>query len=163
MITALKALHIAALVVWCAGLFALPLLLTKHDPQHSQSTYARLRQLTHYSYIAVLTPAAVIAIAAGTALIFLRAVYEPWLFAKLAAVGLLVCLHAWQGLAVIKMGESAGQHQPPGAALMIGLSVVLMSVVLLLVLAKPALPAGLLPDWLMLPRYRPLPVDETPI
>jgi protoporphyrinogen IX oxidase len=28
----LKAIHIAMLVVWCAGLFALPLMLARHDP-----------------------------------------------------------------------------------------------------------------------------------
>ena len=162
MITALKSLHIAALIVWCAGLFALPLLLTKHDPQHSQSSYARLRKLTDFSFRLVMTPAAVIAIAAGTALVFERAVYVPWMFAKLAAVGLLVALHAWQGVALARMGESAGQHRPPPATLLIVLSIGVMSAVLLLVLAKPTLPASVLPDWLMTPRYRSLPVSATP-
>ena len=33
----LKALHIAALVIWCAGLFALPLMLARHDPALGQA------------------------------------------------------------------------------------------------------------------------------
>ena len=162
MITALKGLHIAALIVWCAGLFALPLLLGRHDPGLSQAPYARLRQLTDASYRLVMTPAAVIAIAAGTALVFARGVYEPWMAAKLAAVGLLVCLHAWQGLAVVKMGEYAGQRSTPNAALLIVLSIGVMSIVLLLVLAKPAPPPGLLPQWLLRPLYRSLPIEATP-
>lgn len=163
MITALKALHIVALVVWCAGLFALPLMLTKHDPQHSQTAYARLRELSQFAYTALLTPAAVIAIAAGTALIFMRGVFEPWMFAKLAAVGLLVCLHAWQGSSLIKMGETVGQHRPPRARLMIVLAIPIMAIALVLVLAKPSFSTAHFPDWLTAPRDRQLPVDETPI
>ncbi len=163
MITALKALHIVALTVWCAGLFALPLMLTKHDPQQSQTAYARLRELSQFAYTVLLTPAAVIAIAAGTALIFVREVFEPWMFAKLSAVGLLVCLHSWQGALLIKMGETAGQHQPPHPMLMIVLASCVVAVALVLVLAKPTFSAAHFPDWLTVPRDRQLPVDETPI
>lgn len=162
MLTALKALHIAALIVWCSGLFALPLLLSRHAPQQTQAHFARLRKLTDANYRFVMTPAAVLAIAAGTALVFLRSVYEPWMLAKLVVVGLLVCLHTWQGWAVARMGETAGQARPPAVALMIGVTVGLIGAVLLLVLGKPPLPVDLLPDWLMAPRYRPLPVDEPP-
>lgn len=162
MLTALKALHIAALIVWCSGLFALPLLLSKHGPQQTQSHFARLRKLTDSNYRYVMTPAAVVAIAAGSALVFVRSVYEPWMFAKLAAVGLLVCLHTWQGWAVARMGETAGQARLPAVALMTGFAVCLIDAVLVLVLGKPPLPVDLLPDWLMTPRYRPLPVEEPP-
>lgn len=162
MLTALKAMHIAALLLWCSGLFALPLMLSKHEPQQTQSHFARLRKLTDYNYRFVMTPAAVIAIAAGTALVFVRSVYEPWMFAKMAAVGLLVCLHTWQGWAVMRMGETAGQARPPGVLLMTGFTVCVIGAVLLLVLGKPPLPADLLPGWLMAPRYRPLPVEEPP-
>lgn len=162
MVLALKALHVAALIVWCAGLLALALLLTVHDPQHGQSIFARLRRLTHYSYTGLVTPAAVLAIAAGTALVFARGVFEPWLFAKLAAVGVLVVLHAWLGLAVSKIGETAGRHQPPSARLAFAVALPAMAAALLLVLAKPELPAGLLPEALDAPRYRALPLDATP-
>jgi putative membrane protein len=162
MVLALKALHVAALIVWCAGLLALALLLTVHDPQHEQSIYARLRRLTHYTYTLLVTPAAVLAIVAGTALLFARAVFEPWMFAKLAVVGVLVALHAWLGLAVSKMGETAGQYEPPSARLALGVALPAMAAALLLVLAKSPLPAGLLPDALEAPRYRSLPLDATP-
>ncbi len=162
MITAVKALHIVALIIWCAGLFALPLMLTKHHPQHSQTAYARLRELSQFTYTALSTPAAIIAIVAGTALIFMRGVFEPWMFAKLAAVGLLVCLHAWQGHSLIKMGETAGQQEPPRAGLMLVLAIAMMALALVLVLAKPSFSATHFPEWLTVPRDRQLPVDETP-
>ena len=163
MITALKSLHIAALIIWCAGILALPLMLARHDPQQSQARYARLREITQFTYTAVLTPAAVMAVAAGTALIFLRHVFEPWMYLKLAAVALLVCVHAWQGHVLTQMGESSGERQPPSALAMIMLATPIIATVLLLVLAKPDLEFEGFPAWLSEPRGRPLPVPETPI
>jgi uncharacterized membrane protein len=70
-----KALHIAALVIWCAGLFALPLMLARHDPAIGQADYSRIRLASHYGYTWVVTPAAMLAVAAGTLLIFLRELF----------------------------------------------------------------------------------------
>jgi len=82
-LTVVKALHIAALILWSAGLIALPLVLGKHEAGEEQADYARLRRITNYGYTRIVTPAAVIAVSAGTALIFLREVFVPWMFAKL--------------------------------------------------------------------------------
>ena len=89
-ITLLKAIHIMALLLWTAGLLSLPLMLARHEEGEHQFRYARIRKFTHYSYTRLVTPAAVIAIAAGTPLIFLRGMFVPWLFAKLALVAMLV-------------------------------------------------------------------------
>src|SRR5690606_27389949 len=59
-----KALHIAALTIWCAGLFALPLMLARHDPAIGQADYSRIRVASHYGYAWGVTPAALVAIAA---------------------------------------------------------------------------------------------------
>lgn len=158
----IKGLHIAALILWCAGLIALPLVLAKHRRDEAQTAYARLRLLTHDSYTMIVTPAAVVAIAAGTALIYLRGVFEPWMFAKLVAVGLLVCLHAFVGHVVILMSERRGEYQPPSPTPLILASIATMVVVLTLVLAKPVIP-DLAPAWLKAPQNRQLPVEETPI
>lgn len=157
-----KGLHIAALILWCAGLVALPLMLGKHQAGESQASYARLRLLTHDSYTMIVTPAAVTAIAAGTALIYLRGVFEPWMFAKLVAVGLLVCLHALVGHTVLLMSERRGEYVPPSPMPLIAGSIVTMTVVLILVLAKPVVP-DIAPAWLKAPQNRQLPVEETPI
>jgi protoporphyrinogen IX oxidase len=146
-----KGLHIAALVIWCGGLFALPLLLARHDAAIGQSDYSRIRRVTHYGYIFAITPAALIAIGSGTALIFLREVYVPWLFAKLVFVALLVAFHAWVGHTLVEVAETEGTHVPPEPALPLTLLLVPILAILTLVLAKPDLQTIPLPEWLMQP------------
>lgn len=163
MITLFKFLHIGALLVWCAGLLGLPLLLAKHRPEELQLDYARLRFVTHYSYVRIVTPAAVLAISFGTVLIFLRGVFVPWLFVKLVAVGGLVAIHAYIGHITLLMGERVGKYQPPGGRFLVGLSLLALLVILVLVLGKPIIAAELLPSWLLEPQDQPLPVPETPI
>ena len=163
MIVAIKLLHIAALSIWCAGLVGLPLLLVKHAPGDEQEDFSRLRVLTHSTYIRIVTPAAVIAIAMGTALIFLRDVFVPWMFAKLVLVGLLVLLHGWLGHITVNIGERRGGYAPARAWPFLVISLAAMLVVLVLVLAKPLLTEDLVPDWLTEPQGQSLPVDEVPM
>ncbi|MET0269553.1 MAG: CopD family protein, partial [Sphingomonas sp.] len=158
----LKALHIIALIIWCAALIGLPLLLAKHEEDEEQAVYARLRRMTHHAYVRIVTPAAVVAIAAGTVLIYVREVFVPWLFAKLVAVGLLVALHALVGHTIVLMSERRGRYAPPGPAPLIAAMTATMAAVLFLVLAKPVVP-DLRPAWLEKPVGRPLPVTETPL
>jgi protoporphyrinogen IX oxidase len=113
----LKALHIVGLLLWCGGLFALPGMLAWHDPAIGQADYRRIRRATHYTYTFVVTPAAVIAVIAGTWLILIREVYEPWLYLKLAFVALLVALHGWVGHIIVEVAETSGTHRPPSPTL----------------------------------------------
>ncbi|WP_448663908.1 CopD family protein [Sphingomonas sp. CJ20] len=163
MIAAVKLFHIAALSIWCAGLIALPLLLAKHEAGDEQEDYARLRMLTHLAYVRVVTPAAVIAITLGSALVFLRGVFVPWMFAKLVVVGVLVLLHAWIGHVTVTIGERRGGYTPRRAWPFVALALAAMLVILVLVLGKPVLGDGLAPGWLVAPRGQPLPVDEVPM
>ena len=158
MIALLKALHIGALVFWCAGLVGLPMMLAHHDPAMSQTDYARARRYTHFAYTMVITPAALLAVVSGTWLIFLREVYEPWLFAKLAIVVLLVTGHAWIGRVLTLIGESGGRRDPPATRWMLSALITPMLLILLLVLGKPAIEAEQLPDWLQRPQDSALPV-----
>lgn len=162
MIVALKALHVVAVIIWCAGLFALPLMLRHLEPDQSQLTFTRLRKVTHYGYTRLMTPAAVIAVAAGIALIFLRQTYTGWMIAKLGAVGLLACVHGLQGHVVLRSGEEKGRYDTPRASLLIAPALLAMTLVLLIVLAKPTIPASLFPEWLTTPRGRQLPWEEVP-
>jgi protoporphyrinogen IX oxidase len=147
-----KALHILGLIVWCAGLLAMPLMLGQHDPAHSQDEFGRLRRSTHLTYTMVVTPAAVIAVIAGTWLIFLRETFFPWLYAKLFFVFILVCVHAWVGHVIVTIGESGGQRRPPGPLLPLAAMLMPMVAILVLVLAKPELGGIEFPDWLTEPR-----------
>ncbi len=162
-INIVKALHIAGIALWGAGLIGLPLLLARHDPDDPQDDYTRVRRFTHYGYTHLLTPAAVIAVTAGTALIFLREMFVPWMFAKLLLVGMLVVVHIWIGNTVVKMGEERNRHQPPPPALVIGSAGIVLFAILLIVLVKPAIGVDALPEWLLSPRERQLPFDEVPI
>lgn len=143
-----KAAHIIGLVVWVGGLIALPLMLTRHDPAISAGDYRMIRRASHLTYTMCVTPAAVIAVIAGTWLIFMRGVYTPWLFAKLAFVALMVLAHAWIGHVVVKIGEEPGEHTPPAPWLPISAVLVPALAILFLVLAKPVLDWIIFPQWL---------------
>lgn len=156
----MKTLHVTAVIVWCAGLLALPLMLRHLEPEQGQFTFSRLREATHYGYTYLMTPAAVIAVAAGIALIFLRQTYTGWMIAKLAAVGLLACVHGVQGYVVLRSGEENGRYDTPPASVLLVPALLAMTLVLLIVLAKPDISASLFPEWLTTPRYRPLPWEE---
>jgi uncharacterized membrane protein len=166
-VAALKFLHIAALSLWCAGLVGLPLLLARHRPGDDQLDFARRRLVTHYGYVRLVTPAAVVAIAAGTALIFLRGVFVPWMFAKLAVVGLLVVLHAWIGHVTLQIGEQQGRYDAPPGGPLVAAALLAMTAILVLVLGKPVFAdwfgAGWPgPAWLLQPRGQPLPIGAVP-
>jgi protoporphyrinogen IX oxidase len=165
MIALVKALHIAGLVLWCASLLTLPLLLGLHrqlaaspNATQLQHNYTRFRRLTHFTYTALATPAAIVAIAAGTVLIFGAQVFEMWLLAKLACVAGMVLAHAWLGHLIVQSGEKEVHWRMPAPTLSLLLAVPCMLGVLWLVLLKPDLGqlANAVPDWLQAPRDKEL-------
>lgn len=158
-ITLLKALHIAALVIWCGGLLALPLMLTRHDPAIAADEYTRIRKATHRAYVGLVTPAAVTAIVAGTWLIFFREVFVPWLYAKLVFVAALVAAHAWVGHVVVQIAERPDDYQPPQPYLPLALILLPVFAILFLVLGKPDLSWVRVPQWLQEPLGHELPLD----
>ncbi len=147
-----KGVHIAALAVWCGGLVALPFMLRRHDPAVVAADYRLIRRATHLTYTICVTPAAVIAVIAGTWLIFLRETFSSWLYAKLVLVALLVAAHAWIGRTLVKVAEEPGKHTPPQPYLPTAAVLLLVIGILALVLAKPALAWLTFPDWLLEPR-----------
>lgn len=158
----LKALHIAALCLWCGGLLALPMMLTRHDPASSQSDYTTIRHSTHLTYTVLVTPAGVVAVIAGTWLVFLRQTFEPWFFAKLAFVAGLVALHAWIGHNIVRIAEEPGRHKVPSAWIPAAGILFCAVAILLLVLGKPDLWAIAFPDWLLEPQGGQLPFRDVP-
>lgn len=154
-----KAVHIAALFIWCGGLLALPLMLASHERDNTIPEYVRIRRATHLTYTVVVTPAAVVAVVAGTWLIFFREVLVPWLYAKLLFVAVLVCVHAWIGHILVSVAESEREQQPPPAIIPITLALVPMLVILALVLGKPDFSGIIFPDWMTEPRGGQFPFD----
>lgn len=155
----LKALHVGLLAIWMAGLAALPAMLARHDRAVHQGDFTRIRQATHYGYVWIATPAAVLTVATGTSLIFLREVFTGWMVAKLVGVAGLVVLHAWVGHTIVTVAETEGRHEPPRPFWPTLVLCGLVLLVLALVLAKPELDELPFPGWLLQPLGRDLPFD----
>jgi putative membrane protein len=155
----LKAMHIGLLALWIAGLFSLANMLARHKGTRTPAEFAQIRRATHYAYVWAITPAAVLTIATGTLLIFVREVFAAWILAKLVLVAGLVALHAWAGHTIILVAETDGTHRPPGA-LVPSLAILgLVIAILMLVLSKPELEEAWVPAWLKSPLGRQLPFD----
>ena len=154
-----KAAHIAALFIWCGGILAMPLMLSRHDGRNSSSDYLRIRRATHLTYTIVVTPAAVVAVVAGTWLIFFREALVPWLYAKLFFVALLVLAHAWIGHILVGVAESEGRDSPPAPYVPMLVVLLPMIAILFLVLGKPDLSWIEFPAWLAEPRQGQLPFE----
>lgn len=168
MIALLKGLHIGALSLWCAGLVALPIILQvygRREEVRTQVGFSEFRLLVHAAYTRVVTPAAVVAIAAGTALIFAVGLTEAWLAAKLLAVVGMVLVHAWLGHLAARSTEERGCYRMPPALLSLPASLLCMGAVLYLVLAKPDLQPMIdaLPPDFRVPQGRSLPSALVPI
>ncbi len=168
MIALIKAVHLATLAIWCAGLVALPVVMQiygRASKVHTQAGFAEFRLLTHRAYTVVITPAAVVTITAGSLLFVLEGLRDPWMLAKLLTVVGMVLIHAWLGHLISLTGEGAGRYRiPPPMPALIG-ALTFMALTLWLVLAKPDLAplAQQFPDWLLQPRGRELPSDLVPI
>jgi len=142
----MKVIHIAAIAIWMAGLVSLPGLYVQRAHVTGEDQLLRLQRMVRFAYVQLISPAAFIAVASGTALIFLREAFEPWLTVKLTLVGGLTVVHSLTGLVIIRLfqeGEVYPVWRFVGAT---AFTVLLAFGVLYLVLAKPPLDAGLLPD-----------------
>lgn len=155
----LKALHVGFVSLWMAGLLALPAMLARHERAIGQADFQRIRRATHYGYVWAVTPAAALAVATGLALIFLREVFEPWMFAKLVLVASLVGLHAWVGHTLVAVAETEGRHIPPSPTLPNIMLLAGAAGVLVLVLLKPDLRDLPIPERLSQPVGGDLPFD----
>lgn len=137
MIALVKALHLAAIAIWSAGLVSLPSLYVQRSHIRSDEELYRLQRIVRFAYVAILSPAAFTAIASGIALIFLREVSAPWFSYKLALVAVMTVLHVLTGLVIIRLFRE-GEIYPVWRFISAtaGTGIVVVGV-LVLVLAKP--------------------------
>jgi len=158
----LKLVHIAAISVWCAGLLGLPGLFLRRNRVGSEAELNRLHQLVRQIYVAVMSPAAFVAVASGTALIFLRATFAPWFGVKLGLVGLLVAMHILAGLVIIRLFDPEERYAIWRAVLATTATLGIVLLILFVVLAKPVFPE-LLPSAMSRPgALRDLLIDLIP-
>lgn len=97
----LKLLHISAVIIWCGAALYLPLLL-RSSAQRIPANADSVRRWPRNVFVGVATPAALVAIASGTAIFVVDALVTPWLTYKLAGVGLLVLGHGACGMLVLR-------------------------------------------------------------
>jgi protoporphyrinogen IX oxidase len=148
MIAWLKAIHISTLAIWCAGLIVLPTLYAQRSLVTTGPDLDRLHRFTRSIFVKVTSPAAFVAIATGTALIFVRQVFTEWMLLKLAVVGLLVVIHVWSGHLVVHLFEPRRRYSRLRQILLTAITLTVVMAVLLLVLAKPAIDLEPIPEWL---------------
>lgn len=151
MIVWLKVAHILALMVWCAGLLVFPSLYVQRNRVGSRDELDELQRVVRMLYIGVTSPAAFVAVVAGTALMFAREVFSPWMMAKLVAVGVLVMIHVRDGYVVLGLFEPGRRYGRWRGVLGTATTLCAIATVLALVLAKPELDPDVLPAWLRQP------------
>lgn len=136
----LLVLHIAALVFWIAALLYLPVLMIGR-----QNRVVELQESPHphdsvarFVFTQVASPAAIVAIMAGTAVFLLNQTTSPWLIAKLTLVVLLAIGHCLMGLLVIRLERKQDLSVQPWSGLLLAYFSAMATAITWLVLAKPS-------------------------
>ena len=133
----LKAIHFASLLIWSACLIAMPALFAAHRGIVGLEDGLMTRATTRFVYIALASPAAIIAIASGAALIHPTNAYAGWLPLKLTLVALMTAQHLLYGRCVILLHDKPSAWPTRYPLLLALLPTPLIVGVLYLVLAKP--------------------------
>jgi protoporphyrinogen IX oxidase len=146
MIWMVKLLHLSTIAIWVGGLVALPFLLMQRRGLRGEPLH-RLHRLVRALYVAILSPAAFVAIASGTALVFLRDTFAEWFSLKLVVVGVLAVLHVQAGLLILRVFDADGAFSKAGAVVLTMATLAAVSGVLVIVLWKPQIDAlAIAPD-----------------
>lgn len=130
--------HIITLGMWSAALLILAGLYALPPAAQDRAHVERHTLMCRYVFVMLGSPAAVVAIISGCALVALRGVDGSWLLAKLAVVALLALYHTYCGHLLHAQGFGPLPTPPAWVPpLLIGVPVLLISAILFLVLAKP--------------------------
>ncbi|WP_332715547.1 CopD family protein [Pelagibacterium mangrovi] len=145
----LKFVHIATISVWAAGLVCLPFLFAQRKDVGHEDALHRLHAMVRFLYVVILSPTAFVAIGSGTALVFLRATFEPWFALKLLLVGLMVLIHIISGLLVLSLFDESARYSRLRYIVFTGGTLAIVSAILAVVLAKPEFDMNrITPDWI---------------
>lgn len=135
----LMSAHILSLSVWSAGLVYLPALFARYASVSGKRHRQQQRIINRVIFLAIASPAAVLAIITGSALVYATSAHATWLSAKLAAVALMVFFHMFCGRRLMQLEEGAHRKRRQLHLSFMVVPIVLIIVVLWLVLAKPNL------------------------
>ena len=108
----LKTLHVAAIICWCGLLLYLPALIAQAGGRSgaagstgAEGSSALALQLSHRLFTLVATPAALLAIGSGAAIILAQQPIGIWLILKLTVVTAMVGCHAVAGLLIVRLEQ----------------------------------------------------------
>lgn len=161
--TLLKLVHIGAIAVWAAGLICIPFLNRQRNAVASRTQLHRLHSMVRFFYVVIVSPAAFIAIASGTALIFAQATFTLWFSLKLVLVGALVGLHLRTGHVLLRLFEPHVRWPMWRHTAMTLSTIVVATSIVTVVLTKPHLDASALGTEMFTPgRLKDLFRDEAP-
>lgn len=140
----LKFVHIIAIAGWSAGLICLPFLYLQRKRLSGDSLH-RLHNFTRFFYVALVSPAAFVAVGSGIVLIFLQATFEAWFSLKLALVAAMVIIHVTSGAMILRLFEPAQSYPFWRFIVVTTLTVTVVGAILVVVLGKPqwTMPDGL--------------------
>ena len=134
----LKLLHIAAMLVWCGALLYLPAAVAAGTARtKGELFHGPHGEMARSVFTLVATPAALVAIASGTAVFLLDQTLAVWLVAKLTLVCALVLCHAACGVLLLRVERDRERPVHLACSVTGGLSVLLILAILALVLGKP--------------------------
>lgn len=130
--------HIAAMLFWCASILYIPAVIVLHHRKDKALTAPGERgSIARFIFTNIASPAALLAITAGTVVFFINYTVEPWLIVKLSLVTALVIVHTLMGLFLLKIDENPDQPVLLKCWLLALVLLVLMATIITTVLAKP--------------------------
>jgi protoporphyrinogen IX oxidase len=133
----IKALHIAFMVTWFAGLFYLPRLFVYHAMTTDEAGIERFKMMERKLFYGIMTPGALLTIVFGTWLWLGYGFGGGWLHAKLALVALLVVYHAYCGKLLIDFKHGRNTHGHVFYRWLNEMPVLVLLAVVILVVVKP--------------------------
>lgn len=131
-----KFVHVLAIAFWSAGLICLPFLYLQRYRLNGDALH-RLHNFTRFFYVALVSPAAFVAVGSGIALIFLQTTVEAWFSVKLALVAAMVIIHVTSGALILRLFEPHQNYPFWRFAAVSTLTVSIIGLILFVVLGKP--------------------------
>jgi protoporphyrinogen IX oxidase len=132
-----KALHIAFMVTWFAGLFYLPRLFVYHAMSEDAQSRERFKIMERKLYYGIMTPGAVLTVAFGAWLWLGFGISGGWLHAKLALVAVLIAYHVFCGKLLADFKRDANRRSHVWYRWFNELPVLLLFGIVILVVVKP--------------------------
>lgn len=133
----LKVVHVGGLVLWAGLLFYMPALFAAHVRPMDTPEFHRLRTISRITYVGIASPAAVMTIISGTALVVVTRVEDAWLVLKLGIVFLLLIYHIHCGTVLSRLAARPTARRRGSLLALMIVPALLLPAVLVLAIDKP--------------------------